>query len=288
VADLRWMKPPGMGQQLNNAVVPNGTEMVMQASNDGRSDGNFRVLRAYTPIARAIRAIAQRPKYADQGDVYPAGPAPDERATLRSAPFQLTAAGQLHTHRWVFRGDGGEHSTVLRTSRFVDVSVGGKTPPIPLPHIPVPVPPIHVDARVAAPKDPSITLSIVSPFLADDRCSFDQVLDDVLREIQIDSEPDTDDTAVANALLQYRSAAPGWEVWLDSSFRELEVGDGDQVEFTVNVSPGSVGSYPFAVVAADKYSEEFSVSNVVVAQLDEQQGFSLLFGDNDSEDLSGR
>ena len=288
MADLRWMKPPDMWQQLNNAVVPNGTEMVMQASNDARTSGNFRVLRAYTPIARAIRAIAQRPKYADKGDVYPALPVPDVPTTLRSAPLQVTAAGQLHTHRWVFQGDGGEHSTVLRTSRFVDVSVGVKTPSIPLPHVPVSVPPIKIDAKVAAPKDPNIRLSIVSPFLDNDRFSFDQVLDDVLRETQIDSESETDNIALANALLQYRSAASGWEVWLDESFRELEVAEGEEVEFTINANPGSVGSYPFALVASDENSDELSVSNVVVAQVDEQQGFRLLFGDNESDDVSGR
>ncbi len=275
-----------MWQQLNNAVVPNGTEMAMQANNDDRPEGSFRVLRAYAPLARGVRAIARRPKYADQNDVYRARRVPSVSSTLRSELFPVTAAGQLHTHRWVFRGDGGEDSTKLRTSRLVDVSVGVTTPPIPLPHIPVPVPPIHIKGRIAAPKDPRITLSIVSPFHYDG-LSFDQVLDDVLREIQIDSEPGADDGTAASALLQYRSAAPGWEVWLDEEFRNLEVDDGEQVEFTVNVGPGSVGDYPFAIIATDRRSGEFSVSNVVVAQLDENRGFSLLFGDNESDDQSG-
>src|ERR1035437_9760363 len=124
------MKPPGMWQQLNNAVVPNGTQMVMQANEDDRTEGRFRVLRAYAPLARGVRVIAHKPKYADQNDSYQARPVPDVPTTLRSESFPVSAAGQLHTHRWVFRGDGGEDSTKLRTSRLVDVFVGVTTPPI--------------------------------------------------------------------------------------------------------------------------------------------------------------
>jgi len=169
---------------------------------------------------------------------------------------------------------------------LVDVTVGGSTPPIVVPHVPVPIPPIKIGGKVAAPRDPSLSLSIVSPLISNDRVTFDQVLNDVFAELQIDSVLDTDDEEAASTLFQYRDAAPGWEVSIDEEFRNLEVGEGEQVSFTVNVQPGAPGFYPFAVVATDRYSpSQFSVSNVVVAQLDDEtQSFRLLFGDDESEE----
>ena len=284
MTDLRWVKPPEMLRQLANASVPNGSHVAIEGTGyKNLTLETIRVLRAYTPFIHVIRTIGRMSAYADLNDTIPVHELKGTNGAIRSEVFPLTARGFLHTQRWICQDPTGTLSPLLRTSRFVDVSIEDLSPQIRSSKV------LRLRARIAAPKDPNIELSIVSPSEPSDRCSFSDILDSYTDEALVDSPETIVDEAGNLGPLDffrketdgYRSEPPGWQAWIAEP-RELTLNSGDEASIEILVLPGSPGMFPFAVLASDKDSSNFSVSNIVVLEQGADGSFKMLFGEGQS------
>lgn len=276
--DLRWVKPPRMLQMLAKATVPNGSFMAIEGT--GYSDDipeAVSILRSYTPFISAIRKLGRLPKYADLNDTIPVRKLIRKNGCIRSKTFPLTTSGFLHTQRWVCRDPDETYSPLLRTSRFVDVSIedsaqvrGSKL--------------LRIRARVAAPKDPIIDLSIVTPDQTHDRCSFFDVLESHANEALIDSHRARGRSATATRDFiriqteDYLQEPAHWQAWVSPS--RLVLNAGGEADILINVLPGAPGKLPLAVVAAESSTNDFSISNIVVLDQGNDGSIKMLYGEN--------
>jgi hypothetical protein len=247
---------------LARATVPNGSRMAIEGSGyNGDIPEVINILRAYTPFISAIRTLGKLPLYADLNDAIPVQKLRRGNGCIRSKVFPLTTRGFLHTQRWACRDENETYSPPLRTTRFVDVSIedaaqvrGSQL--------------IRLRARVAAPKDPVIDLSIITPNQPHARCSFFDVLESHTNEALIDSHKASGQSPIATRDFirrqteDYLQEPARWQAWVSPS--RLTLNAGEEADIVIHILPGAPGKLPLAVVAAENSSSDFSVSNIVV------------------------